>query len=197
VVSSFDELIGAEPAGAERARLRSVHELLIEAGPPPEVPPELEAGPSLAMTLSRFRLFTKRKRLPIITVAAAVIVALVIGISAGLRGGNGTHYPTFVMRGVAFGSGARGQLELLPAKGTTQPMKLEVTGLPAIGKKRYTVYLVRNGARVTSCGSFTISDETKETTVQLTSPYRAKGTDTWWVTVQTTVGTTTVMKPVT
>ena len=41
----FDELVGAETTGAERERLRGVHELLVEAGPPPELPRELEEGP--------------------------------------------------------------------------------------------------------------------------------------------------------
>ena len=42
---TLDELIGADTTGAERERLQHVHELLLEAGPPPEVSPELEQGP--------------------------------------------------------------------------------------------------------------------------------------------------------
>ena len=34
---TLDELIGADTTGAERERLQHVHELLLEAGPPPEV----------------------------------------------------------------------------------------------------------------------------------------------------------------
>src|SRR5207248_10881524 len=48
----FDELIGADVEGAERARLQRVHALLVQAGPPAELSPELEA-PSLGLTLVR------------------------------------------------------------------------------------------------------------------------------------------------
>ena len=49
----FDTLIGQEVAADERERLRRVHELLVTAGPPAELSPELEAGPTLAMTLAQ------------------------------------------------------------------------------------------------------------------------------------------------
>ena len=48
----FDDLLGPETQGAERERLRRVHELLVEAGPPPEIAPEIES-PTLGMTLAR------------------------------------------------------------------------------------------------------------------------------------------------
>ena len=54
-MTTFDELVGGEPTGDERARLRNVHELLVEAGPPPEIPPEIASGPTLVMTLGRVR----------------------------------------------------------------------------------------------------------------------------------------------
>jgi len=43
----FDELIDGEIDGAERERLRRMHELVLRAGPPPELSPQLEAGPTL------------------------------------------------------------------------------------------------------------------------------------------------------
>ena len=49
----FEELVGADVGQEERARLQRVHELLVLAGPPPELTPELETGPTLAMTLGR------------------------------------------------------------------------------------------------------------------------------------------------
>ena len=41
----FDDLVGDVPAD-ERERLLRVHEMLVQAGPPPEIPPELERPPS-------------------------------------------------------------------------------------------------------------------------------------------------------
>ena len=39
----FDEIV--DPDDPERARLEAVHELLVAAGPPPELPPALEHAP--------------------------------------------------------------------------------------------------------------------------------------------------------
>ena len=50
---NFDDLIGVDLTGPERERLLAVHEQLLTAGPPPELPPQLESGPTLAMTLGR------------------------------------------------------------------------------------------------------------------------------------------------
>ena len=41
----FDELVGQNVPGEERARLRRAHDLLIEDGPPPELSPELDQVP--------------------------------------------------------------------------------------------------------------------------------------------------------
>jgi hypothetical protein len=49
----FEEIVGADVEAAERARLARVHSLLVQAGPPPELSPGLESGPTLGMTLGR------------------------------------------------------------------------------------------------------------------------------------------------
>ena len=49
----FEEIVGGDVEAAERARLARVHALLVQAGPPPELSPELESGPTLGMTLAR------------------------------------------------------------------------------------------------------------------------------------------------
>ena len=38
---NFRDLVGEDLPDTERARLERVHELLVAAGPPPELPPEL------------------------------------------------------------------------------------------------------------------------------------------------------------
>jgi len=50
---NFDDLVGTDLEPAERERLRRAHDLLVAAGPPAELTPEFEAGPTLAMTLGR------------------------------------------------------------------------------------------------------------------------------------------------
>ena len=57
---NLDELVGTDTTGAERERLQHVHDLLLEAGPPPELSPELEAGPNLKMTVGKRRRVVKQ-----------------------------------------------------------------------------------------------------------------------------------------
>lgn len=197
-MTSFDELIGAEPAGSERERLRSVHELLIEAGPPPELSPGLEAGPTLAMTLSRVRRVSQgRGRRYFILAAAAALVALVIGLGVSIpRHGDG--YAFQPLRGTSFAPSATGTLDILSANGPKPQLKLDVKGLPA-AKEPYVVYLVRNGHPIARCGRFTVSNTSGELTKELVSPYPLKHSDTWIVTMSghgTTPGVT-VLKTVT
>lgn len=186
-MTNFEELVGAEPPSAERDRLLSVHYLLVETGPPPEISRDLEAGPTLAMTLSRWKSGKRRRRPYVLGALAAAILALVIGIGSSVHTGH--RYPTISMRGTGFASAASGTLEFLPSKGATQRMRLEVTGLQPFGKSRYVVYLVRNGVRVASCGSFTVKNaDGTETVNNLVSPGRYRTGDTWIVAAPTRNG---------
>ena len=72
---TLDDLIGTEPTDVERQRMQHVHELLLEAGPPPELSPKLEAGPTLGMTLHRKRALKRRAMLTSSTVSSAVPAA--------------------------------------------------------------------------------------------------------------------------
>jgi hypothetical protein len=179
-VTTFDELIGTEPDGEARARLRNVHELLLEAGPPPELNPEMEAGPTLAMTMSRARAYSRRRRSFILTGIAAALVATVIGLGAVSRG-HGHTYPSFSLHGTVFAPYASGTLYILQAKSSTPRMKIEVKGLAPL-KKPYVVYLVRNGRPIAQCGTFTVANANREVTALLRSPYPIEGTDKWIVT---------------
>jgi hypothetical protein len=176
-MTTFDELIGAEPEGAERDRLRRVHELLLEAGPPAELTPELAAGPTLNMTLGRVRRPTRsRRRIFLPAIAAALLVAAIIGISVA---GNGKGLSAIALTGTAYAPQATGTLEVLPPEAGKQPMRIHVEGL-ALG--RYAVYLVRAGRPWAECGSFTVTRSAASTVASLNSPYRLKTHDTWVVT---------------
>ena len=63
---NFDELIGPELPPGDRERLRRVHELLIAAGPPPEMP-ELHASPPVRAH--------PRRRVAALLIAAALALA--------------------------------------------------------------------------------------------------------------------------
>jgi hypothetical protein len=185
-MTDFDELIGAEPTGAERERLRSVHELLVEAGPAPELSSALAAGPKNTTMGSRVLTVSRRRRVTILMAAAALVV-LVVAIATNVHI-RGSRYPSLAMQATSFAPGATGTLEILPAKGKTQPLQLEVKGLTPL-KRPYVVYLVRNGRLVAPCGSFTVSRASRDLTVKLDSPYRLGNADRWIVTEPPRSGT--------
>jgi hypothetical protein len=87
-VPDFDDLVGNDLPEGERERLRRTHELLVQAGPPPELSPELETVPwpeeSLAPLWERKKKpLTRRPVLLAATLATAVLVGLVLGRASG------------------------------------------------------------------------------------------------------------------
>jgi hypothetical protein len=200
---TLNELIGDEVTGAERQQLQQVHEMLLEAGPPPEISADLERGPTLAMTLSR----KPRRRRPraMILLAAALLLGLVFfaGYSVRSHGsgsGNGLA-ETVKLTGTRLVPHAQGVLQVWTSKdGSNWPMTLTVTSLPK--NNYYEVYLVRGGKIEGSCGIFRVGDSrsTNDVTVSLTSPYQLKQGDSWVVTRPVAGGTEpgqTVLRPTT
>jgi Anti-sigma-K factor rskA, C-terminal len=181
----FDELIGSEVEGAERERLRRVHELLVQAGPPPEIEPEIAAGPTLAMTIGRPR----RRRLSRgALLLAAAVAALAMAFLGGYLAGNGhgtSAARVLKLAGTPAAPHALASLQIDPVDAAGNwPMKLTVEGLPALPRHSYyEVYLVRGGKPWASCGSFVVAHGRPQgTTVRLNAPYRLKPGDTWVVT---------------
>jgi hypothetical protein len=203
---SLDELIDAEAPGAERQRLQHVHELLLKAGPPPELTPELESGPTLNMTFGgRPRRVVKQRAM--LLLAAALTFALVFlgGYAVGNGGGSKTagSKPTVIsLAGTKAAPGANASLEVWhPRNGNGNwPMALTVVGLHKLPLPRYyEVYVVRHGQILGSCGTFRV-EGSQPVSVNLNAPYPLEPGDTWVVTRQGAGGAepgTTVLKPVT
>jgi anti-sigma-K factor RskA len=173
----FDELVGdVDPA--ERARLERVHELLVTAGPPPELPPELaDAPPEPRATVVAF---PRRYRAAALGLAAAVAV-IVFGVGYAIgRSTTPTEAFTVAMTGA---DGASAQLVVFDKdEAGNWPMKLTVHGLPALrGHRRYELWLTRRGKPVESCGTFAVV-AAGETKVPLNAPYVLKDYDGWVVT---------------
>jgi hypothetical protein len=178
----FDELIDDDVRGPERERLEQVHELLIAAGPPAELPPHLET-PTLSMTLARRPGRARRRVAAIAAIAAVLVVAFVLGYLAGNRGGGLASQTTLRLTGTKAAPNALASLRILPVDTSGNwPMRLSATGLPKLGRTwYYEVFLVRNGKIYAPCGSF-VSRGTVDVT--LNAPYRLKPHDTWVVTKQ-------------
>jgi hypothetical protein len=176
----FDEMVGEEPVDGDRERLRQVHELLVLAGPPPELTPELQAGPTLGMTLGRPR----RRVRPMLLLAAALTVAAVfVGYSVGSSNSGPRPQQTLGMRGTAIAPHAFASLRIFPKQAGNWPMSLTVADLPKLPPHAYyEVYLVRNGKPYLSCGIFKVAGGDAPVTISLNAPYVFKPHDTWVVT---------------
>ena len=188
---TLDELIGTEPTGEERARLRQVHEVLLEAGPPPELSPKLEAGPTLGMTLHRKRAL-KRRAMLLLAATLAVVGVFLAGYAVADRGGGGTS-PVLrqALEGTALAPQAQGTLEVWDSRDGNWPMTLSVVGLKQLPPHSYyEVYLLRHGKPWGSCGTFRVqSPNPGVVTVTLTAPYTLRKGDSWVVTLPGAHGT--------
>lgn len=182
----LEELIGAEATGAERQRLQHAHELLLQAGPPPELSPELEAGPSLGMTLRRERRRRALKQRALVLLAAALTLVLVFfggyAVANGGGGGSGAKPSALALAGTKFAPEAQATLQVWPSRAGNVPMTLDAVGLPKLpAHSYYEVYLVRNGKPWGSCGTFRVGPS-GEVRVTLNAPYSLRKGDSWVVT---------------
>ena len=182
----FDDLVGSNIDRAERERLRRVHELLLQSGPPPELSPEIEFGPTLAMTIGG-RAPRRVRRSFVLLAAALSLVAL--AFLAGYVTGNSSNADaghTLALVGTKAAPDALASLRVEPADAAGNwPMKLSVTGLPKLpGHGYYTVYLTRNGKPWAPCGTFVVAGKTNATAVTLNAPYHLRVGDSWVVTKQ-------------
>jgi hypothetical protein len=185
---TLDDLIGTDTTGAERQRLQRVHELILEAGPPPELTPELEAGPTLAMTTGKGRRAARPRALLLLAAALMVLLVFFGGYAVGNGGsGKSTAKPVIAqaLKGTTVTPNAQGTLEVWSSKdGKNWPMTLSVVGLPQLPPHTYyEVYLLRHGKPWGSCGTFRVGRSSAEaTTVTLTAPYSLQKGDSWVVT---------------
>jgi len=193
-MSDFNDLIdpdGLDPD--EEARLRHVHELLVQAGPPPDLPPALEHVPEgETAEIVQFPLLPRR-RWPVAAVAAAAVALLAFG-GGYLTAHSKSSSSAFHTNRVVPMHGRSEALALLRVSKADAagnwPMQLEVTGLPQQPDQNayYELWLTRNKKPVEPCGTFRVHDKT--TRVRFTVPYSFKGVDGWVITKQTHGATT-------
>jgi hypothetical protein len=167
----FHELIGGDDLSPEEsARLLRVHELLVEAGPPAELPPSLAAAPPDpgAATVSRL---PRRRRGALLLIAAA-IAAIAFG-GGYLLGHRNTGFSSERAIPMHSTRGTSAEASLQFASRDTDgnwPIRMVVTGLPNLGKNGYyELFLTRGKQQLASCGTFVVAGRT--TVVQLNAPY--------------------------
>jgi hypothetical protein len=199
---NLDELVGADATGAERERLQHVHDLLLQAGPPPELSPELEAGPNLKMTVGKRRRVVKQRALLLLAASLALLLIFLGGYAVGNQGGSDKlALVSLKLAGTsAVPRGTRASLEVWHRKDGNWPMTLTAVGLPKLAPHNYyEVYLIRDGKLSGSCGTFRVTNPRLPVTVSLNSPYTLDKGDSWIVTRPGAGGVepgTTVLRPV-
>jgi hypothetical protein len=186
---NFDDLVGTETRGAERERLRSAHELLLQAGPPPELPPQLRKVPSFEVTRLQQRRTVKRRAMLLLAAAISVVAVFAAGYAvAGHRGGKTLSIApppkTLALTGTRLAPHARATLKVWRDADGNSPMTISVVGLPRLPQHtHYEVYLVRDGQVWGSCGAFRVQGaSSRAVTVRLNGPYSLEKGDTWIVT---------------
>jgi hypothetical protein len=188
VPRDFDDLVDTEGLEPEdELRLRRVHDLLVQAGPPADLPPALERVPDEppAGEIVQFPLLPKR-RWAAAAIAAAAVAAAAFGagfLVGDSRGPNNSLEAVHVvpMHG-AGGKVASIRLGTRDSAGNW-PMEFVVSGLPKQPKGAYyTLYLTVGGKPLVPCGYFRVHDQT--TTVRFSVPYGLKKGEGWVVTYQ-------------
>jgi hypothetical protein len=183
----FDDLIDDDLPASERERLRRVHEWLIVAGPPPELPASL-VNPPERPTKSEIPYFPRRRWAAAALVAAALAAA---AFGGGYLVGNGGGGDAFAAKRVvkmsptaAAPDGAQGSLKLgAKDEDGNWPMLVNVSNLRELPKGGYyNLYLTKKGRPVVLCGSFVVGGD--HTSVSFTEPYALDRFDGWVVTLQ-------------
>lgn len=180
----FRELVGGDDLSPdEEARLQRVHEMLVAAGPPPELPPRL-AEPDPAPREDSPVAFLPRRRagLALALAAALALVTFVGGFVAGQH--RGSKFPTkftVAMHGTAVATNASAQINVAADDGNGNwPLQVVVHGLKPLPKGQYyEMYLTRRGKPVATCGTFRLASGDS---VRLNAPYELRHFDGWIVT---------------
>jgi hypothetical protein len=189
----FDDLIAGDVPPEERARLYRTHELLVQAGPPPELSPEQDAVPwpddALQPLFGRRRKHGGRR---VLLLAAALATAIVAGFLLG-QATTSTHSGTSLnarqtvkLNGTALARDAFATLKLgKPDEAGNWPMVLHVTGLPKLTQGGYyALYLTKGGRPLVSCGTINVDGATS---VRLSAAYALEKFDkNGWVVVRQT-----------
>jgi hypothetical protein len=173
-MKDLNDIIG-ETSPEERKRLQRVHDLLLEAGPPPELPPALAQAPvptEPPRQRDEYRWLPQRRAGRMLTLAVGLaVVALAIGYAIGRHGTSFQASFTEAMHGTKFAPSATGVLDVgkLDAAGNW-PLQLKTTGLRTLPKGGYyELWLTKAGRRKASCGTFRV--QPGQTTVRLNAPY--------------------------
>jgi hypothetical protein len=175
------ELVGDDVPADELERLGRVHELLVHAGPPPELPGELAAAPEPEATVA---MLPKRHWRPLAALAAALALAAFgvgwLAASAGDSGGE--SFPSIDFRVPMAGTPAAPNAVASIAvaerdEAGNWPLAMTIRNLPP--NASYELWLTKKGKLAALCGPFRTEGDS---VAYLNAPYRLRQYDGWVVT---------------
>jgi len=151
----------------ERAKLERLHNVLLEVGPPAELPHDLST-PALPAQVIEFPTWRRRRgALGLVAVAAVVAASFVGGFFVG-NSNNGLATSEVV----AFHGGPNAFASLRVGKPDAvgnNPMVLTVSGLPTLQHGYYELFTVRNGKPSFPCTGFRMTGD--KMSVHFSVPY--------------------------
>jgi hypothetical protein len=180
----FRELVGDDVPAEEEARLRRAHELLLQAGPLPELSPELAEPsterPAKPAGVGVFQLLPRRRVGATLALAAAIaLIAFLGGYLAGYRHNGFAGRYAVAMHATRGNGSAEIKIGKRDSDGNW-PMELAVRGLPKLANGAYYEMYLTHGKQWLTCGTFAAGGA-KTVTVRLTAPYEFHRGDGWVV----------------
>ena len=189
MTADFEELVDLTGVSPEdRARMLRMHELLLSAGPPADLPSELADAPSEVGGAQVIEFPRRRRTAAAISIAAAVAVACFTGgyfIANQAHSSSSLHAVRVVGLSGEQNSLASLRVGAADANGNW-PVQLTVQGLPPLHgtDSHYLLMLTQNGKPTWVCGMFKVGKD-GATTVTFSVPYRITGQTRWAVTEMT------------
>jgi hypothetical protein len=173
----FDEIVGTEGSPEELAELRQVHNLLLSAEPPAELP-------------ARRRKALRRRPVLVRTWAAAafgfaaVLASLTAGLAIGQAFGHeseGHQAFSRTMHGIGTAAAASAVIKVGSKDGSgNRTLRMAVHSLPSLPRGYYTLYLTEKGHPLVPCGVFR-TGATGSANVSMNAPADLAEYDGWIV----------------
>jgi hypothetical protein len=165
----FRYLVGGEGRPDELDRLRRVHDMLVAAGPPPELSPAVAHPP--AVEESKVLAFKRRRPATVFALAAALAAAFVIGYAVADKRTSFSASTVVPMHGIGRLVAARADIKIgSHDSGGNYPLEMTVQGLPHLPKGGwYELLLSTHGHPTLTCGDFAVNGS--PTTFRLSVPY--------------------------
>ena len=187
----FEELVDlSDLSAADQARLRRVHDLLVAAGPPAELPTAIGSAPAAAALNGAGAKVVhmpaaRRRPAAIALIAAAVAAACFGGGYVLARQAASSKSAIHVVRVVPLQGeqNSEASLRVGTADGNGNwPIQLTVNGLrPLPEDSRYYLIVWQNGKPLAVCGTFEVGGQ-GATTVTFNVAYKIKPNTQWVVT---------------